>query len=61
MTSGQLATMAAYASLEFQRVREALPACNDAHRAYLRRWIPRWIDDYGRIGREAEKVPEKGC
>ncbi len=50
-----------YTSLEFQRVREALLACNDPDRAYLRRWILRWIDDYGRISREAESLPEKGC
>ena len=50
-----------YTSMEFQRVREALLACNDADRAYLRRWILRWIDDYGHISRDAEKLPEKGC
>jgi hypothetical protein len=53
--------MLGYTSMEFQRVREALLACNDADRAYLRRWILRWIDDYGRISREAEKLPDKGC
>jgi len=32
-----------YTSMEFQRVREALLACNDADRAYLRRWILRGL------------------
>jgi hypothetical protein len=50
-----------YASIEFQAVREALLACNNADRAYLRRWVLRWIDDYGHILRDAEKMPEKGC
>ncbi len=50
-----------YTSMEFQRVREALLACKDADRAYLRRWILRWVDEYGRITREAEKLPIKGC
>jgi hypothetical protein len=50
-----------YTSMEFQRVREALLACNDADRAYLRRWILRWIDEYGHIIRDAERLPEKGC
>ncbi len=51
----------AYTSMEFQKVREALLTCSDADRAYLRRWILRWIDDYGHVLREAEKLPEKGC
>jgi hypothetical protein len=25
-----------------------------------RRWMPRWIDDYGHIHRDAEKLNEKG-
>jgi hypothetical protein len=37
-------------------VREALLKCNNADRAYLGRWILRWIDEYG-----AEKLNEKGC
>jgi hypothetical protein len=53
--------MEGYTSLEFQRVRQALLACSDADRAYLRRWILRWIDDYGRIRRDAEKLPDRGC
>lgn len=53
-----------YTSSEFQAVREALLKCNDADRAYLRRWILRWVDDRGRMNREAEVVeplPTKGC
>ena len=56
-----MAKSQSYTSMEFQRVREALLAFKDAERAYLRRWILRWIDDYGRISGEAEKLPEKGC
>lgn len=50
-----------YTSMELQRVREALLACNGADRAYLRRWILRWVDDHGHVSREAEKLPTKGC
>jgi hypothetical protein len=50
-----------YTSKEFQTVREALFACNNADRAYLRRWILRWVADYGHVRPEAEKMPEKGC
>lgn len=50
-----------YTSIEFQRVREALLACSDADRAYLRRWILRWVDAHGRISREADKLPHEGC
>ncbi len=42
-------------------MREALLNCNNADRAYLRRWILRWIDEYGHIHRDAEKLPKKGC
>jgi len=41
-------------------VQEALLAYNDADCAYLRRWILRWIDEYGHAIRDAEKMPEKG-
>lgn len=34
-----------YTSNELQAVRKALLACNDADRAYLRRWILRWVDE----------------
>lgn len=50
-----------YTSKEFQAVREALLACSNADRAYLRRWILRWIDEYGHVIRNAEKLPGKGC
>lgn len=40
MTSG-------YTSQEFQAVCKALLACNDADRAYLRRWILRWLTTTG--------------
>ena len=50
-----------YTSAEFQQTRKALLACNDADRAYLRRWILRWIDDRGHISRDAERLPERGC
>jgi hypothetical protein len=50
-----------YTSNEFQAVRIALLACNNADRAYLRRWILRWIDEYGHISRDAEKLPKRGC
>jgi hypothetical protein len=50
-----------YTSAEFQRVREALLECSNADRAFLRRWILRWVDDYGHIRPNAEKLPEKGC
>lgn len=53
--------MTTYTSAEFQRVREALLACSDADRAYLRRWILRWVTEYGKIAAEAEKLPDKGC
>ena len=49
-----------YTSNEFQAVRKALLACKDADRAYLRRWISRWVDDHGRIRPEAEELPDKG-
>jgi hypothetical protein len=48
--------------MEFQRGRKAaLLACKDVDRAYLGRWILRWIDDHGRIEPEAETLPQKGC
>ena len=53
-----------YTSREFQAVREALLKCSDADRAYLRRWILHWVDDRGRIRRDAETgepLPRKGC
>ncbi len=56
-----LFAMPAYTSAEFQRVRESLLACSNADRAYLRRWILRWIDEWGRVRREAEVLPDKGC
>jgi hypothetical protein len=49
-----------YTSLEFQAVRRALLACNDADRAYLRRWLLRWVDDMGRVRRDAEPLPDRG-
>ena len=48
-----------YTSAEFQAVRRALVACSNADRAYLRRWILRWVDDYGHVNPQAEKMPEK--
>jgi hypothetical protein len=48
-----------YTSNEFQAVRKALLACKDADRAYLRRWVLRWVDDHGRIRRDAEPLPER--
>jgi hypothetical protein len=53
--------MEGYTSPEFQAVRAALLKCSNADRAYLRRWILRWVDDHGRIQPNAEKLPEKGC
>jgi hypothetical protein len=50
-----------YTSQEFQAVREALLRCSDADRAFLRRWVLRWVDDMGHIRPNAEKLPEKGC
>ena|GEM_PF-5925990 len=50
-----------YTSAEFQRVREALLKCSDADRAYLRRWIIKWIDERRYIRPDAEKLPDKGC
>ena len=44
-----------------QRVREALLACSNADRAYLRRWVLRWVDDHGHIRPDADKLPENGC
>lgn len=41
-------------------MRRALLACNNADRAYLRRWIVQWIDDRGRINPEAEAMPTQG-
>lgn len=49
-----------YTSKEFQMAREALLKCSNADRAFLRRWILRWVDDHGRIMRGAEKLPETG-
>jgi hypothetical protein len=53
--------MPAYTSAEFQAVRKALLACTDADRALLRNWILRWVDDMGRIRRDAEPLPERGA
>ena len=50
-----------YTSAEFQAAREALLKCTNADRAFLRRWILRWIDNRGRILYNAEKLPEQGC
>ena len=53
-----------YTSLEFQNAKDALLKCNAADRAYLRRWILRWVDDRGHLSREAdlvEPLPAKGC
>jgi hypothetical protein len=55
------ASMAAYTSHEFQAVRLALLACSNADRAYLRRWILRWVDDRGAILPEAIPLPDQGC
>lgn len=60
-TLEQSNTCSMYTSTEFQRVRQALVACSDADRAYLRRWILRWVDERGRILREAEPLPDRGC
>jgi hypothetical protein len=53
--------MTAYTTAEFQAVRKALLDCHDADRAFLRRWILRWVDDHGRILSEAEELPTQGC
>jgi hypothetical protein len=50
-----------YTSAEFQAVCEALLKCTSADRAYLRRWILRWVDDHGRLLPSGETLPEKGC
>ena len=50
-----------YTSTEFQAVRKALLACKDADRAYLRRWILRWVDNHGRIDTESEPLSDRGC
>ena len=50
-----------YTSPEFQAVRRALLACADADRAYLRRWILRWVDECGHIRLKAEPLPDKEC
>lgn len=49
-----------YTSSEFQAVRRALLTCNDADRAFLRRWLLTWVDDRGRIRRDAEPLPDRG-
>ncbi len=50
-----------YTSAEFQAVGRALLACRDADRAYLRRWVLRWIDDEGHILPDAEVLTTLGC
>lgn len=50
-----------YTSPEFQAVRRALLVCTDADRAYLRRWILRWIDDRGGVRPGSEALPDKEC
>ena len=50
----------AYTSSEFQEVRRALLKCNNADRAFLRRWILRWTDDHGHILSDAEPLPDRG-
>jgi len=50
-----------YTSAEFQAVRVALLACNDGDRAYLRRWILRWVDERGRLIPDSDPLPSKGC
>jgi hypothetical protein len=49
-----------YTSAEFQALRRALLACNDADRAYKRRWFLKWVDYYGRILGDAGPLPELG-
>jgi hypothetical protein len=49
-----------YTSLEFQRVREALLACNKADRAFLRRWILRWVGTHGELIKDADPLPDQG-
>ena len=53
--------MPAYTSAEFQAVRRALLACSNADRAFLRRWILKFVDEYGHIVRDAEALPDRGC
>jgi hypothetical protein len=50
-----------YTSKEFQTVREALLARITLIVRTSGAWILRWIDDYGRLHRDAETLPEKGC
>jgi hypothetical protein len=50
-----------YTSNEFQEVRKALLACKDADRAFLRRWILRWVDDHGHIKGDPKELAAKGC
>lgn len=49
-----------YTSAEFLAVCKALIACNDADRAYLRRWLLKWTDEQGRLFKGAESLPERG-
>jgi hypothetical protein len=53
--------VAAYTSAAFQKVREALLACSNADRTFLRRWIVKWIDERGHVLRDAEPLPDRGC
>ena len=60
--SGSMANVCSMVtSAEFQAVRRALLACSNADRAYLRRWILRWVDEQGRIRKDAEPLPDRGC
>jgi hypothetical protein len=34
---------------EIQQIRYRLLALNDADRAYVRRWLIRWVDESGRV------------
>jgi hypothetical protein len=45
-----------FTSKEFQAVRAALLACNNADRAYLRSGILRWIDDHGQVLHNLESI-----
>jgi hypothetical protein len=48
-------------SAGFQVVRRALLACTDADRAFLRRWILRWVDEHGHVQRDPATLPQEGC
>lgn len=34
---------------------------DDADRAYLRRWVLRWVDERGQVRHNAEPLPDQEC